>query len=74
MDHGVCRRVGNQSLCTCRPGFADEDCSGLLCPGPDCGGNGRYQLYLFIQVIFAVFFIRIYFLDLIFPEVLNLVL
>ena len=38
--HGTCRRVLNNSVCACNSGFEGDDCSTLICPGPNCSGNG----------------------------------
>ena len=45
LERGLCRRVDNESICSCNPGFADEDCSRLVCVGePMCKNHGKTNL------------------------------
>ena len=49
--HGTCRRVLSSSVCACNSGFEGNDCSTLICPGPNCNGNGKYITFTTIIML-----------------------
>lgn len=57
-EHGNCIRSTEHdaSICFCDPGFAGDDCSQYVCPGPAdnlCNGNGKFSITIISSEIYC---------------------